>query len=184
MLKQILALCVFTTLIFNLQAQKTVDNNTTTRQMFCEVGGPGILFSISYDSRFKPNERSGLGFRAGLGFTLVDKETVRVTPNGNQYDYRTKSVYTLPLTLNYVLAKPNSPNMLEIGAGVTLLSSKASILNYNDYTEGRVLGHTSFMYRRQPVEGGFSWRVGITPIINNDGDIFPFGALGFGYSFK
>jgi hypothetical protein len=156
----------------------------TTKEMYAEVGGPGVLFSINFDSRFNKGSRTGLGYKAGLGFTLFDKDNKVVTPQGIYYDYRTKTLYTFPLAINYVLAKPNSPNMVEVGVGVTVLSEKASVLNYNEYKEGRFLGHVSFMYRRQPVDGGFSWRIGVTPIINPDGDIFPFAGLGFGYTFK
>jgi hypothetical protein len=74
--------------------------------------------------------------------------------------------------------------MFETGAGVTVLSRSSSILNYDEYHEGHFLGHFSFMYRRQPVDGGFSWRIGLTPIINPDGDIMPFGAIGLGFAFK
>jgi hypothetical protein len=90
----------------------------------------------------------------------------------------------VPLGINYLFGKPTSPNIFEVGVGFTVLSKKASILSYNDYKERGLLGHFEFMYRRQPVDGGFSWRIGFTPIINTDGDVFPFPAVGLGYSFK
>jgi hypothetical protein len=157
----------------------------TIKQFYTEAGGPGVLFSANIDSRFKAGEKTGWGYRAGLGFTLVDDETITTQPGGGtNYNFRTRSVATLPLGLNYVFGKPGSANMLEVGAGVTVLSRKSSILNYNDYKEGHLLGHFTFMYRRQPLDGGFSWRVGLTPIINPDGDIVPFGAIGLGFTFK
>lgn len=159
-------------------AQKTV------KQFFTEAGGPGILFSANYDSRFKPSNPTGWGFRAGLGFTLVDEETHFNNSGNPYYSYRTRSVVTFPVGINYIFGKPASPNMFEVGAGLTVLSRKASILNYNDYTEGNLIGHFSFMYRRQPIDGGFSWRIGFTPVLNTDGDIYPFGAIGLGYTFK
>ncbi|MEJ7680039.1 MAG: hypothetical protein WKG06_19705 [Segetibacter sp.] len=126
----------------------------------------------------------GWGFRAGLGFTLVDKQKEIVEPGQTYAVYETRSVATLPVGINYLFGKPGSANMFEVGAGFTVLSRKASILSYNDYKEGNFLGHFSFMYRRQPVDEGFSWRIGFTPIINPDGDIVPFGAIGLGYTFK
>jgi hypothetical protein len=126
----------------------------------------------------------GWGFRAGLGFTLIEEQIQVYQPNQTYYNYKTRSVATLPVGINYLFGKPNSANMFEVGAGFTLLSRKSSILNYNDYKEGNFLGHFDFMYRRQPSDGGFSWRIGFTPIINPDGDIFPFGAIGLGYTFK
>jgi hypothetical protein len=167
------------------QAQTSSDSKTS-KQFFTEAGGPGILFSANFDSRFKPNTRVGLGFRAGLGFTIADQTTITQQPGSGypNYTYRTHSILTVPVGINYLFGKPASPNMFEVGAGFTLLSKKAAILSYNDYNEGNLMGHFEFMYRRQPVEGGFSWRIGFTPVINTDGDIFPFAAVGLGYAFK
>jgi hypothetical protein len=175
--------CLF--IFFCASAQDTeVSAQKTVKQFYTELGGPGILFSANLDSRFKPAQRLGWGFRAGLGFTLVDQETYVNQPNGPYYSYRTRSIATLPLGINYLFGKSGSANMFEVGGGVTVFSKKASVLNYNEYSEGVLIGHFDFMYRRQPVDGGFSWRIGFTPVINPDGDIFPFGAIGLGYSFK
>lgn len=182
--------CFCTICFFALFFYASAQNNESTtgkayKQFYVEAGGPGILFSANLDSRFKAAERTGWGFRAGLGFTLVDQaKYVNQLGGGQYYEYKTRSVATVPLGINYLFGKSGSANMFEVGAGVTVLSRKSSILNYNDYNEGYLLGHFEFMYRRQPLDGGFSWRIGITPIINNDGDIFPFGAIGLGYSFK
>ena len=163
------------------------DNGTakTVKQFFTEAGGPGILFSANLDSRFAPTTRMGWGFRAGLGFTLVNEEYQ--VPGNSYYNDRTRSVATVPLGINYLFGKPGSPNMFEAGAGFTLLSRKSSLLAYDGYNsnkKGYLLGHFDFMYRRQPPDGGFSWRIGFTPLINPEGDIVPFGAIGLGFAFK
>lgn len=156
-----------------------------SKLFYAELGGPGILFSANFDGRFKPGSRLGWGFRAGLGFTLVDDPNPIINqPGGSFSNYRTRSVATIPVGVNYLFGKPNTAHIFEVGAGATVLSRKSSILNYNYYKEGNVLGHFEFMYRRQPIDGGFSWRIGFTPIINPDGDIFPFGAVGLGFAFK
>lgn len=158
----------------------------TVKQFFTEAGGPGVIFSANFDSRFKSSTRLGWGFRAGLGFTIVEYEEQVVSPEGSaiNFTYKTRSVATLPVGINYLFGKPESANMFEVGAGITVLSRKASVLNYSDYKEGNLLGHFNFMYRRQPIDGGFSWRIGFTPVINPDGDIFPFGAVSLGYAFR
>ena len=120
----------------------------------------------------------GFGYRVGLGFT-----TVSGYYSSNLSSYRTKTIPTIPLGLNYLFGKPNSPHIFEVGAGVTIMTKQASVLNYNEYNEGNLLGHFEFMYRKQPVDGGFAWRIGFTPIINPDGDIVPFGGVGLGYCF-
>ena len=184
-MKNIICMLCLVMIVACASAQNSGGADKTIKQFYTEAGGPGILFSANLDSRFKANERTGWGYRVGAGFTLVDDETITMQPGGGfNYDYRTRSVVTVPLGINYVFGKPGSANMFEAGAGVTVLSRKSSILNYNDYKEGHLLGHFTFMYRRQPLEGGFSWRIGLTPIINPDGDIYPFGAIGLGFTFK
>jgi hypothetical protein len=163
--------------IFSSASAQESNTGNTVKQFYTELGGPGILFSANMDSRFKALTRLGWGFRAGFGFTLVDQQT-------SNYGYRTRSVATFPLGINYLFGKSGSPHMFEVGGGVTILSRKSSILNYNERKEGYFLGHFDFMYRRQPPEGGFCWRIGMTPLINPDGDIVPFGAVGLGFSFK
>lgn len=158
----------------SLPLPKTVYNKT----FIAELGGAGVLFSANFDSRFNAQDRLGFGYRLGLGFTTVDER------NSSSFSYRTVSVPTIPFGINYLFGKPNSPNIFEVGAGATILTKKQSILNYNEYNAGNFLGHFEFQYRRQPVEGGFAWRIGFTPIINPDGDIVPFAGIGLGYSFS
>jgi hypothetical protein len=154
------------------------DETKTAKQFFTELGGPGVLFSANFDSRFSAKSPLGFGYRVGLGFTIKDAINI-----GG--DDRTRSIATLPFGVNYLLGKGNSPHTFEIGAGATILFTKASLLNWsgND-KEGNLLGHVSFMYRRQPLNGGFTWRIGFTPIISTGGDIVPFGAIGIGYAFR
>ena len=181
-MKKLIGVLTLLAVAFTSEAQTDGKSTGTSKLFFAEAGGPGILFSANFDSRFKPQTRVGLGFRAGVGFTLADDESFTVQ-NGI-YSSRTNSIVTVPIGLNYLFGKPSSPNMFEVGAGITVLSKKASILSYNDYKERNLMGHFEFMYRRQPVDGGFSWRVGFVPIINTDGDIFPFAAVGLGFTFK
>lgn len=183
-MKKIICLLAVIAIAFTSEAQTSGNTAGTSKLFFAEAGGPGILFSANFDSRFKADKRVGLGFRAGVGFTLADDESFIIQNNYPLYSYRTNSIVTVPIGLNYLFGKPASPNMFEVGAGFTILSKKASILSYNDYKEGNFMGHFEFMYRRQPVDGGFSWRVGFVPIINTDGDIFPFAAIGLGFTFK
>jgi hypothetical protein len=179
-----LLLTAFSALLFSASA--TAQNNPdagsgkTEKLFYAEFGGANVLFGANFDWRFKKNTRTGLGARVGLGFTVYDKEI----QNGNSWDYETTTIATIPLGLNYVFGKPNSPSMFEVGAGATVLMPKASVYRYDDDKEGNLIGHFSFMYRRVPIEGGFSWRIGFTPIINTSGQIFPSGAVGLGYAFK
>ena len=165
-----------------LKAQEAVAN----KLFYTELFGPGVLMSANFDGRFNSNERLGLGYRIGAGFG-VSAERNFFWNN----DRKRQSYYTIPVGLNYVLGKPNSSSSFEVGAGATFLTKKVSPWYtsgsyYNtseDEKPGHVIGFFTFMYRKIPVDGGFSFRVGFTPIIGTSGDLIPMGAVGFGWAF-
>jgi hypothetical protein len=169
-------------LLASFVATAQTETNTTSKvpgrtAFYAELGGPGILFSANIDSRFKPTP-FGWGFRAGLGFVTADEEVSG--PYGPEYE--TRSVVTVPAQINYIFGKPNSVHTFEVGAGLTYVSKELDILNYTDENKTNLFATTSFMYRRQPKDGGFMWRIGFTPLIAN-GYIQPSAAVGVGYSF-
>ena len=169
---------IFASIVAIAQSDATTSSKVPGRTAFyAELGGPGILFSANIDSRFKQTT-FGWGFRAGLGFVTADEEISR--PNG--IDYETRSVVTVPAQINYIFGKTTSVHTFEVGAGLTYVSKKLDILNYYDDNKSNLFATTSFMYRRQPKDGGFMWRIGFTPLIAK-GYIQPSGAVGVGYSF-
>jgi hypothetical protein len=147
---------------------------------YAELGGPGVLFSANIDRRFKKS-RLGWGGRVGLGFVTGDEP---YNPNDpNNYYYRQRSVLTIPVQVNYIFGKENSPHTFEVGAGLTVLGRRTDIFSYNYYDSGSaVLGSAAFMYRRQPLDGGFTWRIGFTPLMT-DGYIQASGGVSVGYAF-
>jgi hypothetical protein len=167
-----------------LLAQEKSSNTVPGQTMFyAELGGPGILFSANIDRRFT---KSALGFggRIGLGFITTDVLVGSVSPSGF-YSYETRSIVTIPLQLNYIFGKPNSVHSMEVGAGVTFTGKRIDIFdnNYRRNSPGAsAFGTASFMYRKIPKDGGFTWRIGFTPIIGG-GYIQPSAAVGIGYSF-
>jgi len=144
---------------------------------YAELGGPGILFSANIDRRFTKSHL-GIGGRIGLGFVTGDSYDYT---SGN-YDYNQKSVVTIPVQINYIFGKSNSVHSFEVGAGVTFVGQKIDILDFYEEDRSNIFGTASFMYRRQPSEGGFSWRIGFTPLIAS-GYIQPSGAVSVGYNF-
>ncbi|HSN61139.1 MAG TPA: hypothetical protein VLR49_09395 [Ferruginibacter sp.] len=142
---------------------------------YAELGGPGILFSANIDRRFTKSHL-GFGGRVGIGFVTGD-----FYDDTNGY-YQPKSVVTIPIQLNYIFGKANSVHSFEVGAGATIAGKKLDIFDYGDNDTNSVFGTASFMYRRQPLDGGFSWRIGFTPIIAS-GYIQPSGGVSVGYNF-
>jgi hypothetical protein len=173
-MKSVLLIALVCIGISSFAQQKENNMMGTQHSFFAELGGPGILFSANFDTRFKKSP-FGLGGRIGLGFVSGDLD------NGNN-SYEPRSVVTVPLQLNYLFGKPNSVNAFEVGGGVTLTGRKIDIFNYYDSNRTSVFGTASFMYRRMPKDGGFSWRAGFTPLISN-GYIQPLGAVSVGYNF-
>jgi len=147
---------------------------------YAELGGPGILFSANYDRRFKKSQL-GWGGRAGIGFVSAYDSDYDPVSGYYYYDDRV-SVITLPVQVNYIFGKNNSPHTFEVGAGLTVVGKKLEILDFYDDKKSNIFGTFSFMYRRQPREGGFAWRAGFTPLMAR-GYIQPFAAASVGYSF-
>ena len=174
----LLIACLFISSLVIAQEKKE-SSGPGQMSFYAELGGPGMLFSANIDGRFTKSQL-GFGGRVGIGFVQSDTY-------GNNGYYKTQSIATFPVQLNYIFGKPSSVHAFEVGAGVTFTGKKIDLFNNNyDGTNPEVLsavfGTASFMYRRQPKDGGFSWRIGFTPIIGS-GYIQPSGAVSVGYNF-
>lgn len=177
MRKEILLTCAFVFVGSCCCAQnnnsRPDEESITQTSFYAELGGPGILFSANIDRRFTKSSL-GLGCRIGIGFVSGYFGT-----DQNGYD-KQLSVATFPVQLNYVFGKPNSPHTFEAGLGFTFTGKKIWIMDFDDSSSFYTTA--SFMYRRQPVNGGFSWRIGFTPILSK-GYIQPSAAVSVGYNF-
>jgi len=171
----ILIVCVITG--FAGFAQGDESPTVTNKSFYAELGGPGILFSANYDSRFNKTP-FGFGGRAGLGFVSADESDYI---NGN-YTYKRSTALTLPVQLNYIFGKSNSANAFEVGFGFTYVSKQLDIFDFYEKKGTNLYGTAAFMYRRVPLNGGFSWRIGFTPLIGN-GNVQASGGASVGYNF-
>ncbi|MBC7915957.1 MAG: hypothetical protein H7Y07_17745 [Pyrinomonadaceae bacterium] len=155
---------------------------TRARNIFIELGGPGLIYSANFDTRFS-KKRNGLGGRIGAGFINADSE----------------SIFTLPVGLNYLLGK--SKHLFEIGLGATYVSFNTGRPNRNSYTDpygnttyygestdfngitdNGALGTMTFGYRLQPLSSGFSFRGQFNTLFGY-GSFIPYGGLSLGYTF-
>lgn len=134
------------------------------QNVFVEIGGQGLLFTANYDSRFS-KRRDGLGGRAGIGYIA------------NEGDHAT----TIPLSLNYLLGKGR--HFFEVGLGATIIATGGNESFFFNGNNSNVIGTMSFSYRLQPVDSGFAFRVGFTPIFNKDFFIPYYAGLSLGYTF-
>ncbi|HLW50948.1 MAG TPA: hypothetical protein VKZ78_08240 [Sphingobacteriaceae bacterium] len=159
-------------------AGKAQDNSHTfeagprAKTVFVEIGGPGFI-SANYDFRFGET-RNAWGMRAGLGYFAVDGE----------------SFFTVPVQVNYLLGRGG--NYFEIGGGASFLSLGYTEFSYDGWgnsmheekiNETQIMGSMTFGYRKQPIDGGFNFRAGLSPVFWK-GNFIPYlGYLSFGYSF-
>ena len=187
MRKSAISLCLFLILspfIFSQNISPEAKTSIGKSSFFAELGGPGIAFSANIDSRFKQS-RLGLGGRIGVGFVSAYDDYYDPA-TGNYYEGDQQSAITFPVQLNYIFGKNNSAHSFEVGGGVTYVSKKLNIMNFDSYDDEdqrtQLFGTFSFMYRRQPVNGGFSWRIGFTPLVGK-GYIQAFAAVSVGYNF-
>ena len=130
------------------------------KAVFFELLGPGGLFSANFDTRLS-KRNDGIGIRGGLSYASINDATL----------------FTVPVQLNYLLGKDEK--FFEVGLGATYGTGKDEF----DTSESEVIGTMTFGYRKQPKDGGFLFRAGISPIFA-DGDFVPYWPyVSFGYSF-
>ncbi|WP_157687327.1 hypothetical protein [Pedobacter psychrophilus] len=148
----------------NVAKEIAIETQKRAQNVYAEILGQGLLFSVNYDTRFS-NKRTGLGGRVGFGGIGGGGE----------------SFITVPVSLNYLLG--DGKNLFEIGLGATY----ASLATNDDFLFGdggsTVLGTMAFMYRLQPIKSGFSFRGGITPFFSSEVFVPYYVGFSLGYTF-
>lgn len=189
-MKKLLTLILFLFSVQFTNAQET--NSLPTRSFFLELGGAGLPYSFNYDFRFDKTKMDSWGMRVGAGgYTISDGD----------------SFFSLPVMVNKLYGK--GPHYFELGLGATFFSFSQRSYSYsNCYTDqnGQIIcnqitstsdfqfilpidgspsmmGTMNFGYRRIPVDGGFTWKVNLNPIFNNNGFWPLFAGVGIGYAF-
>lgn len=186
-MKKLFVLALFLCGAWSVQAQEKLP----TQSLYLEIGGAGLPYSFNYDFRFDKERMDSWGMRVGAGGYSLDGDTF----------------FSLPVMVNKLFGK--GPNYFEAGFGLTLFgfdndSSSYCIDGYYDSNGNyvctsyqndsyefilpvdgspSVMGTLNFGYRRVPVDGGFTWRINLTPIFNNNGFWPLYAGVGFGYAF-
>ncbi|MEB2775445.1 hypothetical protein SYJ56_09005 [Algoriphagus sp. D3-2-R+10] len=172
-------------------AQET-ETKLATQTIYVELGGPGLPYSFNYDFRFDKTKMDSWGMRVGFGGYALDGD----------------SFFSLPVMVNKLMGK--GPHYFEVGLGATFFTftenqNNYCIDGYYDSNTGMytcttygsdnysfildvdgspsLMGTMNFGYRRIPVDGGFTWKININPIFNNNGFWPLFAGVGFGYAF-
>jgi hypothetical protein len=141
--------------------------------LYVELGGQGLLYSINYEHRIGQHLslRAGFtswSFHGGL-LTILGIEKLSMT--------------AFPVMVNY-LTSPMKSSHLEIGAGVmpSFFSGKTLFTGSEGAdNQSLLVGTASIGYRYQPPDGGFFFRVALTPLLGRN--IGYTGGLSFGLTF-
>jgi hypothetical protein len=124
--------------------------------LYLELLGTGILYSVNLEHRFAKHWSGRVGFTT---FSISDAAFA-------EPELRT-SFLGFPVLMTYLAGSRS--HFLELGAGVLVLNIG---LNGRDIWFGMdvngqmtaVLGAAAIGYRYQPVNGGFLFRIGLTPL--------------------
>lgn len=129
---------------------------------FAELLGPALILSLNYDRRFE-KRTDGFGFRAGVSTIAPDED----------------GAFIFVLGINHLVGNNKKGRFFESGINYTNLSYKNwnSSSRTNESFISLTLG-----YRSQPVNGGFCFRGGLSPIFV-ERTLVPFPYLSFGYNF-
>jgi hypothetical protein len=149
---------------------------TARNSLFLELGGNGGIYTVNYDRVV--NERFSV--RAGVGYMSIG---ATVTSSNGSQGSASVSMLAIPLMANFMLGNDN--HKLELGGGLTLFYLSGSSSSSGNFVSGSgfaPIGSLVAGYRYVPQDGGFTFRVGFTPLISTE-DFVPWGGISFGYLF-
>lgn len=132
--------------------------------VYAELAGNALIYSVNYDRRFGQNFTGRLGvMRAGVGGV---------------------SFTNIPIMGNYLVGSGN--HRFELGIGPQIFIVSIDVGNDSGFgfeEDGTAFGGTATIgYRYQPTDGGFVFRVGLTPSFSSAG-FLPWAGLSLGYAF-
>jgi hypothetical protein len=145
--------------------------------IYLEVGGSGIVYSLNYERMLI----NSLALRVGFGYLPLSASSTN--NNTGATNTITENITSVPLTLSWFpfSSSTSSPSSkLEIGAGIVYVDLTRKL---GPFVAGNSIGYTAILgYRYQPADGGFLFRIAVTPfILSNKTE--PWGGITFGYGF-
>ncbi len=160
MKKKFLIYCLFITIAANLKAQ------TAGKSMYVELGGPGLIASVNYDTRFTKT-LTGFGGRLGIGVVT---------------DFFSSAV-TVPVEVNYLVGKDSGQHFLELGAGTTFIGGSEIVLGSKEPSRFYpFIEHVTVGYRYNSIRSDFVVHAIICPFFSSNGFQF-WAGVGFGQKF-
>jgi len=131
------------------------EDRDANNSFFLEGGGPGLLYSVNYE-RVVEND---FGLRVGFSYTSLSASAGGASASA--------SFMAIPVIASYLGLREGN-HILELGLGGTAIYVSGSGGSGTAFAAGSgttALGTALIGYRRQPVNGGFQFRVGLEALV-------------------
>jgi hypothetical protein len=150
----------------NSVAQSTA-SNLKQNQLYLELAGNGLIYSINYERFLSENFtiRGGFGITPGLIF--VEGTFIHI-----------------PVTASYLIGSKTSK--LELGLGATYFAGEDTEIFGLDAGDQSLMFLTGIIGYRYTSLSGFVFRIFFTPLYSGEADppFSPYFGLSFGYAFN
>ena len=135
-------------------------------QVYLELGGNGVIYSINYERLLSENFSLRGGFGITPGFFFVEGTFIDI-----------------PVTASYLIGSERSK--LEMGLGATFLASSNVEVFGLDSNDQSLIILTGIVGYRYISPSGFVFRIFFTPLYSSEGDppFVPYFGLSFGFAF-
>jgi len=147
-------------------AGQTQTTNFKQNQLYLELGGNGIIYSVNYERLLSENISLRGGFGITPGFFFVEGTFIDI-----------------PVTASYLIGSERSK--LEMGLGATFLASSNVEVFGLDSGDQSLIILTGIVGYRYISPSGFVFRIFFTPLYSSEGDppFVPYFGLSFGFAF-
>jgi hypothetical protein len=162
-MKTTYSLIFFVLLSTLVNAQQDI-KTTTNKTVYGEIGGPGILFSANFDTRFT-RKPTGLGLRIGLGYAPA----------------WSSSAVTVPMGINFLAGKNKHYFEAEGGASFIHMFENQKDDLYSTDPQSEWIKYIYVGYRYKSHDG-FTARIGFCPLFG-EGEVQPWMSISVGCSF-
>lgn len=156
------------------QGGEEAEKRPAKNSIYAEGLGPGLLYSINYDRLIIDD----LAVRVGFSYMSFSASAGSSSASA--------SFLSFPITASY-LGVGSPKHILELGGGADIVYATGSASGIGASTSGAGVGAAGTVligYRLQPPDGGFNFRVGISPLFGPGfgfGGGTSFGVLPWGY---
>ncbi|HEU4583971.1 MAG TPA: hypothetical protein VFS67_37195 [Polyangiaceae bacterium] len=147
--------------------------------LYVDLLGPGLIYSLNYDREIVPD----LSARIGISYMSLGASS---SDGSASVSF---SYLAIPITASY-LGIGSQNNCLELGGGPVIMNFKGSgLIESNDESVSAGASVTTLAltgmagYRHQPADGGFLFRIGVSPMMVFGANFVPWGYLSLGAAF-